>query len=599
MPGAEPANFRRSQKFVYSNQAPTEHFHEPPVQLEDALVASLKGGPTYATAAQRALGQSRSSATLGAKASMKPAIQPAWMKHDRQCLRFYMYYQEAVVEHVSENYRIRNVVMTYFLEDGTMQVTEPKVENSGIWPQGPFVKRHRIPKGEGFWGPQDFKCGSEITLYARTFRIVGCDEFTKWFYQNAGLDIGVEEEAPLDGFTESALQRKENMTKNIGFPREVMEGKEFNELKLGGGRKNNKLQQFLENDRKVLRFYAYWDDTTKYGARWYFTLHYFLADDTCEINNMYMRNVGRWLCPVFMTRGPLELNPSTVIAPGMIKAPSPILMPKDIEIGKTIPVYGRELFIYDADPATYEFYKGYMGKDMQKIEIPEPKYQHFMLLPPPHNGTYGSHEDTLGSCLQVTTRKPPKRDLVKLMVNSGRVLRYEAVPELVGPEDSHRKFIIAIFLMDDTIAVYEVKQRNSGCLEGKFKERGLTIDPRTGESYKPGDFYVGAVCKISAMQLRITRSDEYTLKHMEANMEEYPQSSIALVALKLAALADSKVQWASMLPEDFRDYVAEKLGFELTDQELITVLRYANVRETAEINMEKLFEVIAEVKAVA
>ena len=36
-----------------------------------------------------------------------------------------------------------------------------------------------------------------------------------------------------------------------------------------------------------------------------------------------------------------------------------------------------------------------------------------------------------------------------------------------------------------------------------------------------------------------------------------------------------KVSWASMLPEDFRDYAADKLGFELTDQELITVLRCA------------------------
>ena len=41
------------------------------------------------------------------------------------------------------------------------------------------------------------------------------------------------------------------MTKNIGFPRDVMEGKEFNELKLGGGRKNDKMKQFLENDRKA------------------------------------------------------------------------------------------------------------------------------------------------------------------------------------------------------------------------------------------------------------------------------------------------------------------------------------------------------------
>ena len=35
-----------------------------------------------------------------------------------------------MVERADENYRIRNVVMTYFLEDGTMQITEPKVTES-------------------------------------------------------------------------------------------------------------------------------------------------------------------------------------------------------------------------------------------------------------------------------------------------------------------------------------------------------------------------------------------------------------------------------------------------------------------------------------
>merc|ERR1719174_1677166 len=100
-----------------------------------------------------------------AQDTMRPTNQPAWLKHDRQVLRFYAYFQEPVVESPNENFRIRNVVMTYFLEDGTMQITEPKVENSGIWPQGPFVKRHRIPKGDGFWTIQDIKMGEDITIY--------------------------------------------------------------------------------------------------------------------------------------------------------------------------------------------------------------------------------------------------------------------------------------------------------------------------------------------------------------------------------------------------------------------------------------------------
>jgi len=184
------------------------------------------------------------------------------------------------------------------------------------------------------------------------------------------------------------------------------------------------------------------------------------------------------------------------------------------------------------------------------------------------------------------------------MVNSGKILRYEAVAELTGPEDAHRKFIIGYFLMDDTVAVWEVKVRNSGCLEGKFKERGLTKDPRTGKPFRPGDFYVGAVVKISAMQMRIVRSDEYSLKYMEEHPDEYPQSSIALLSFKLAGLAERGADTPkTMSPEDFREYVSTKLEVDLTDQELITVLRSCAADDAAEIDLAKLDAISADIKA--
>ena len=46
---------------------------------------------------------------------------------------------------------------------------------------------------------------------------------------------------------------------------------------------------------------------------------------------------------------------------------------------------------------------------------------------------------------------------VKLMTNSDRILRYEAIPMNNVPEDLNRKFIIGIFLSDDTVAVWEVR----------------------------------------------------------------------------------------------------------------------------------------------
>jgi hypothetical protein len=356
---------------------------------------------------------------------------------------------------------------------------------------------------------------------------------------------------------------------------------------MGGSRKNHKLEQFLQNDRKVLRFYAYWDDPTRYGARQYFVMHYYLADDSVEINNNYMRNSGRWECPVFFTRKKLELQPTMTHTPGMYKPASPLLKPSDIEVGKSIPVYGREFFIYDADDSTKEFYEQYLGIHLEPVVVPEPEKVHLQLLYPPHNG-FGGDEDSLGSCLQLRP-KPPRKDLVKMMTNDGKIMRFEGIPQNNVPEDMHRKFIIEVYLSDDTISVGEVKQRNSGCWEGKFRKRGLTVNPATGVNFTPADFFVGAEITISAMPMMVVRTDEYSLKFMEMNPTMFPQSSFPLLCLKLSPLlsADSPPS-GFMTPEDFRESVAGTIGIVLSDQELITLLRNVSKPDSADIDVAAL-----------
>ena len=95
-----------------------------------------------------------------------------------------------------------------------------------------------------------------------------------------------------------------------------------------------------------------------------------------------------------------------------------------------------------------------------------------------------------------------------MMTNDGKILRFEGVAQNNVPEDMHRKFIIEVYLSDDTVSVGEVKQRNSGCWEGKFRKRGLTVNPSTGVNFTPGDFFVGAEVTISAMPMLIVRTDE-------------------------------------------------------------------------------------------
>lgn len=49
-----------------------------------------------------------------------------------------------MVEDPNENFRARKCIINYFLEDDTIHIYEPKIENSGI-PQGTFLKRHKLP----------------------------------------------------------------------------------------------------------------------------------------------------------------------------------------------------------------------------------------------------------------------------------------------------------------------------------------------------------------------------------------------------------------------------------------------------------------------
>lgn len=60
--------------------------------------------------------------------------------------------------------------------------------------------------------------------------------------------------------------------------------------------KEDTLRQFLENDRRVLRFYCYWDDTdSMFGDPRECVLHYFLAyleDDTIQVIERKVENSG-------------------------------------------------------------------------------------------------------------------------------------------------------------------------------------------------------------------------------------------------------------------------------------------------------------------
>jgi len=113
--------------------------------------------------------------------------------------------------------------------------------------------------------------------------------------------------------------------------------------------------------------------------------------------------------------------------------------------------------------------------------------------------------------------KPPKKDFFK-WVDNQVILRFGAKLNTEKPEDINRRFIVSLYLNDDTLQIYEPNQRNSGIPDGKFLEKGKYKNTENNnEIYTPSDFIVGRDIVINGRSFHILDCDEYTRKWYEEN----------------------------------------------------------------------------------
>jgi len=428
--------------------------------------------------------------------------QPNWVKLDRQVLNFFGFFKESVVESSLENHRVRKLDICFYLEDNSVSITEPKQTNSGI-PQGAFLKRQKVLRNDGskkHLTVRDFRVGQEVQIYGKTIFIYSCDQYTREFYDNIGQPQNDDLPAPTDNFEQKTLFKY--------VPQKDNAMKDYMEHKLGGGRVTS-AKQFLENDRKVLRFFA--------ESEHPYIIHYYLADDTIEIREVNFANSGRDPFPLLLKRQKLprrlSLNqPGQTIAEDFIKV-------DEIKYGEFFEVFGRKFFIKGCDPYTQVYFMEKHGihfpiGSIDNAHIPE----NSNLIIPPYNG-FGDEEDSLGYVYRLIP-KPPKKDYFKWM-DSQIYLRFRAKFNTKNPEDVNREFIITFFLHDDTVLIYEPIQRNSGFVSGKFLEKGKYKNAeRDNQFFDPADFRIGKDVKINGYSFHILRCDEFTKKWYEYNFRE-------------------------------------------------------------------------------
>ncbi|XP_066172854.1 EF-hand domain-containing protein 1 [Sylvia atricapilla] len=451
------------------------------------------------------------------KRSAPSSFTPAFVTYDKKVLKFDAYFQEEVPISAEEHYRIRQVGIYYYLEDDSMCIIEPKVKNSGLL-QGKLMKRHRVPKNEqgDYYHWKDLNLGIDLTIYGRTYRLVNCDAFTKVFLESQGIEVNPPEELVSDPYTE---QRRTPVQKRI-----VPTGPD-------------PFRQFLTYDTKVLRFYAIWDDTNcAFGDHHPCVIHYFLADDTVEVREVHRRNDGRDPFPVLMRRQRLP----KIFVDKNKNFPSCVLeitdhevqewySPKDFGIGKTVTLLGRTFLIYDCDKFTQDFYREKYGiTDFQPVDVNKKPLEKAPQVIPPYNG-FGIPEDSLQNCLSLFP-KPPRKDIIKMLENNLKVLRYQVALESPVPEDKNRRFILSYFLSDDTISIYEPPVKNSGITGGKYLKRTKVTKPgSTPENpiyYEASDFTIGSTVEVFGHRFVIIDADQYVLNYLERHAESFPAATV-------------------------------------------------------------------------
>jgi len=522
---------------------------------------------------------------------------PQWLAFDRRVLRFFAFFKEPVVESASENFRVRRVTIFYYLEDGTVHMGEPREDNSGI-PQGVFLRRHmaELDSGEPL-GIEHLTVGADLSLYGRTFHITGCDAFTREFLTAQGIAVAPDEAAPEDPHrmkeTAKVAMRKSH--------RAMVRAKALEDLR-----------KFFDYDRKVLRFFAVWDDRKNlYGDNLAYVLHYYLSDDTVEVNEVHARNTGRDPFPKLLARGRLPKNHQDTSA--FLSRAIHYYDWSDLSIGTTVNVWGRPLFLYDCDAFTRAWYVRHGVPEEQlraaKVDV-EAKLQIPKATVAPDWYGIGSERDQMQSVNSLIP-KPPKFNWDQFMEHGSNVLRFAArLVEAEGcrllPADDVREFIITYFLADDTIQIYEPPIRNSGIIGGKFLERTTVKKPNSIHvEYRARDLAIGGHLVTLSRCFELYDADVFTFKFMEQNCRDFPQADAARVLGKCRAAvgtAEAREAVQSVIAEStdastgavpLPDVAAAfaAAGCDLTPHELVTLgRRLGDERGKAPIPAAKLLQ---------
>lgn len=508
--------------------------------------------------------------------------------------RFYAYYMETVTESPKETFRVRKVKIHYYLEDGTMSLCEEAPSNSGI-PYKSTLKRHLVPHPDGsIINLSQLRVGKPITFYGTTYLIYDADEFTRRFFECRGSPLAAALQVPVDAFALShvrpprahdVLSIAATSALNIMLTPEQVRA----------------TQQFLAHDREVLRCDCTWDDREKlYGQVHYLTLYYFLSDSSIALVEKETQNSGRDPFPNFFRRQRIAIpkdpsgkfDSSDYASVAFKENKNTVYYSdKDIRIGNVLHICNRDILIHDYNQYTREYLAKTFGITEYK-PIPG-------AIPPPFVPPGAVHRELTTAELGAQKEKKIQEIRRRRFENSS--VKFLASLDNGIYEDEIRRFVVTVYPADNTVSIYEPIIRNSGIVGGKFLNRQQVMHQDGKLPYRPDEFYVGARLLLNAHPFLFLATNDYSLDYMEINMEDFSRSHINKIVHKLQAMlrskqtglaeafseADRNTNKCGLQMSVFMD-IMKKLDLDVSEQEILTVLRYFDKNGESYVSYEEV-----------
>lgn len=489
-------------------------------------------------------------------------VSPPAMTLDDKILLFHGFFVEPVAESGVETERVRPVTLTCFPLDDTVLLQEPRVANSGMQ-GGVMLKRQRVPLDrrdaarraeprtdgsrfpdlstvkESWVSINDIEIGGSVWLHGRQVFITDCDDATRRLLVTLGRTVPAGMQILEDAFSRLMVAKRLEALR--------LEGKTFASRDLAITMESlhsgkpcarypdelKRVQRFLADSGKMLRFYVYWHDEEAAPPRVRtFDLRYFLEDDTISFVEHHLDNVEQAKNFLSRRRLPKSADHSKAVEltfAGRINGTREVYLGKgetyyaaaDFAVGITINVYGRPFFVYDADQCTREYFARTLGRPLaEAVDVNHlfpVKSTKRLPLPPPTG--FGSEEDSEASCRGLVLKAPKK--MAPDPELQGKSLRYELrfhKPD--RQEDLMRRFLLTFYLEDDQIMIAEVPIRNTGYTGGRFLRRqrlrkpGCPVGNDRASFFNLEDISVGAVLNVNGFRFEVIDADERSTQYV-------------------------------------------------------------------------------------